>query len=122
MVMRVVAQEGSPVQPTNCDLLSAAAVMVTSAPLTKEYEQISPQLIPGGLLVTVPLPVPLLVICNRCVPVLVLPGGPKYAVQVLLASIVTTMVAAPLHPVSPVQEIAHPAAGTVSSVTAALAG
>jgi len=39
----------------------AVAVSVTAAPLVKPNEQVAPQLIPAGELVTEPLPVPALV-------------------------------------------------------------
>ena len=48
----------APDQPANVDPTSAAAVSVTVAPLPKLAEQVVPQLIPAGLDVTVPLPVP----------------------------------------------------------------
>ncbi len=52
--------ESQPLQLLTVEPLSGVAVRVTAVPLGKEAEQMVPQLIPGGLLVTVPLPVPVL--------------------------------------------------------------
>ena len=77
---------------------------VTDVPLEKFAEQLVLQLIPAGLLVTTPLPVPAVVAVATMVtvsfgvwPVL----GVKVAVQVLFVFIVTepsTQSAWPLHP------------------------
>ena len=48
--------EQAPLQPVNVDPTPPTAVNAT-VPLAKVVEQIAPQLIPAGLLVTVPLPV-----------------------------------------------------------------
>jgi len=53
----VPAQE-APLQPANTEPLVAAAVRVTLVPESKLPEQVAPQLIPAGALVTVPEPVP----------------------------------------------------------------
>src|SRR3989454_581391 len=50
-----------PLHPTNSEPPPGAAVSVTTAPLTKRAEQVSPQVIPTGLLTTVPVPDPALV-------------------------------------------------------------
>ena len=50
-----------PLQPANVELESGVAVKATVVPLLKDAEHVLPQLIPDGLLVTVPLPVPLAV-------------------------------------------------------------
>jgi len=47
-----------PLQPENTEPLAAAAVRVTLVPLEKLAEQVLPQLIPAGVLLTVPPPVP----------------------------------------------------------------
>ena len=47
-----------PVQPPKVEPLAGVAVNVTVVPLLYKAEQVLPQLIPAGLLVTVPLPVP----------------------------------------------------------------
>jgi hypothetical protein len=49
-----------PLQPPNVEFVLACAVSVTTVPLLYEAEQIAPQLIPDGLDVTVPPPVPVL--------------------------------------------------------------
>ena len=53
--------EQAPVQPPKADPRVGAAVSDTEAPLAKLAEQVAPQLIPPGELVTVPEPLPLLV-------------------------------------------------------------
>jgi len=50
----------APLQPVNVEPTAAVAVRVTDAPLVKPNEQVAPQVIPAGELVTVPLPVPAL--------------------------------------------------------------
>jgi hypothetical protein len=57
----VAAEQPVPVQPTKAEPVPGAAVNVTAAPLVKFAEQFVVQLIPAGLLVMVPLPVPVLV-------------------------------------------------------------
>src|SRR5437868_2055194 len=52
----------APLQPLNVDPLSGAAVSVTTVPAVKLAEHVDPQLTPAGLLLTLPLPVPDLVI------------------------------------------------------------
>ncbi len=52
-------EQPPPDQPPNFELEPAWAVSVTEVPLAKEAEQVEPQLIPAGELVTVPDPVPL---------------------------------------------------------------
>lgn len=53
-----VVPEHAPPQPANVELGPAAAVRVTFASRVKFALQVVPQLIPAGLLVTVPVPVP----------------------------------------------------------------
>jgi len=48
-----------PLQPVNVDPTADAAVRVTTVPLPYVAEQLAPQLIPVGALVTVPLPAPI---------------------------------------------------------------
>src|SRR5438445_11169789 len=50
-----------PLQPVKVEPAAGAAVKVTAVPLVNEAEQVAPQEIPAGLLVTVPLPAPALV-------------------------------------------------------------
>lgn len=47
-----------PLQPANVELVAADSVSVTCVPLAKLAEHVDPQLIPAGLLLTVPEPVP----------------------------------------------------------------
>src|SRR5262249_57176669 len=47
-----------PLQPVKVEPAAGAAVKVTDVPLAKDAEQVVPQEIPEGLLVTVPLPAP----------------------------------------------------------------
>jgi hypothetical protein len=61
-VQLVVLLIHPPVKPAKTEPVSAAAVMVTDDPTVKNAEQATPQLIPVGLEVTVPLPVPALLI------------------------------------------------------------
>ncbi len=49
-----------PDQPAKTEPEAGVAVSVTAVPLLRVVEQALPQLIPAGLLVTVPLPVPAL--------------------------------------------------------------
>ncbi len=53
-------QSALPDQPANVDPEAGVAVRVTAVPLLRVAEQVLPQLIPAGVLVTVPLPVPAL--------------------------------------------------------------
>jgi len=56
-----VPEHTPPLQPVNVEPAAGAAVRVTAAPGVNDCEQLAPQLIPAGALVTVPEPVPLLV-------------------------------------------------------------
>ena len=47
-----------PFQPVKVAPAAGAAVKLTVVPLVNEAEQVAPQLMPAGVLVTVPLPVP----------------------------------------------------------------
>src|SRR5438132_13901779 len=58
MVHVPVPVQPPPVHPSKVEPLAGVAVRVTCVPLSKEAEQVAPQLIPAGLEVTVPLPVP----------------------------------------------------------------
>lgn len=60
MVTAPLAQP-EPLQPAKVEPVAAAAVRVTKVPLLYIAEQVLPQLMPAGALVTIPLPVPLLV-------------------------------------------------------------
>ena len=63
LAVKVTTPLVQPVQPPNVEPLPGVAVKVTVVPLLYEAEQVPLQLlIPAGVDVTVPLPVPLLVI------------------------------------------------------------
>jgi hypothetical protein len=49
-----------PLQPAKVDPAAVLAIRVTTAPLSYVREQVLPQLMPPSVLVTVPLPVPVL--------------------------------------------------------------
>ena len=57
----VPVPEHAPLQPAKVEPAAGAAVRVTAVAGVKDCEQLAPQLIPAGVLVTVPVPVPLLV-------------------------------------------------------------
>ena len=62
-----------PLQPAKTDPAVGVALSVTVVPPENDREQVVPQLMPLGLLVTVPLPVPFLVTWSVKVPLLPLP-------------------------------------------------
>jgi hypothetical protein len=102
--------EQAPDQPANLERAEATAVSVTAVPCPKACAQVAPQLIPAGLEVTVPLPLPALV----SVSVLSLSN---LAVAVWSAPIVS--VQEPLPEQAPDQPRKDdPAAGVAVSVTA----
>lgn len=101
--------EHAPLQPVNREPDAALALSVTFWPLTKLAEQVAPQLIPAGELVTVPLPVPDFVIVR-------VSAGLNVAVTALFALIVTVHVPVPEHaPLQPVNT--DPAAALACNVT-----
>jgi hypothetical protein len=53
--------EQAPLQPANEEPAAGEALRVTDVPGVKDCEQVAPQLMPAGALVTVPEPLPLLV-------------------------------------------------------------
>ena len=65
VTVRVVVPVPSPLQPLKVEPASGVAVSVTLVPLLKLAEQVAPQLMPTGLLVTVPLPAPVLLTERR---------------------------------------------------------
>src|SRR5437588_935720 len=90
----------APVHPVKVEPVVAEGVSVTCVPLLKLALHVVPQLIPAGLLVTVPLPVPAFVTVKGKVVGLVV----KVAVTDCAAFIVTTQLPLPLHaPVHPVK-------------------
>ena len=93
----------SPLQPANSDPLAGVAAKATLCPLGKVALHVSGQLMPAGLLVTVPLPVPATLTVSGWG---VTGGGSKVKVAVTLRACVmlTVQGPVPLHP-SPL----HPA-------------
>ena len=53
-----VPEQPPPLQPVKVEPAAGVAVSVTAVPLVKVAEQVAPQMITAGELVTVPLPVP----------------------------------------------------------------
>jgi hypothetical protein len=72
-VHEAVPVQPPPLQPAKTDPEAATAVSVTVVPPENDREHVVPQLMPLGLLVTVPLPVPFLVTWSVKVPPLPLP-------------------------------------------------
>src|SRR2546425_6932196 len=98
-----------PLHPANSEPPPGAAASVTTVPLTKLAEQLEPQLMPSGVLVTVP--VPALETVNVKV------WSVKVAVIVVAAEMVTVQVPVPVHP-SPLQPTnSEPPSGDAVSVT-----
>jgi hypothetical protein len=56
----------APLQPVNVEPAAAVAVSVTIVPEANDAEQVAPQSIPAGELVTEPEPVPALLTVNVC--------------------------------------------------------
>src|SRR5207253_1191692 len=86
-----VPEHPPPLQPVKMEPAAAVAVSVTVVPLVKLAEQVTPQLIPAGELVTVPLPVPALLTASAKL------GRLKVAVTVVAALRVTVQAPVPEH-------------------------
>jgi len=100
-----------PLQPPKVEPAAGAAVSVTAVPLAKLAAQVGPQLMPAGLLVTVPAPAPALETVS-------MRAGVKVAVTVVAAESVTVQAPVPEQP-PPVQPLkVEPPAGAAVSVTA----
>ena len=84
----------APLHPAKTDPLAGAAVRVTLAPELKELEQVVPQLIPDGELVTDPVPAPervtVTLYCGEA-------AGPKVALTAWLEFISTVQEPLPEH-------------------------
>jgi hypothetical protein len=104
-------------QPANVEPLAAVAVRVTEVLSTKLALHVAPQLMPAGLLVTVPTPVPDLLTVNTGLPTTTVLN---VAVTAFDVTMLTTQVLAV--PVQPFDQPANvdPLAGMASSVTVAL--
>jgi hypothetical protein len=101
----------APLQPMKVEPVAAAALRVTWVLKLNELVQVAPQLMPAGVLVTVPVPVPVLFTVRLKV------WTAKAAVTVVLAVIVTAqVVAVPVQaPPQPVK--VEPVAGVAVKVT-----
>src|SRR5437762_13524278 len=110
-VQAPVPEHPPPVQPVKVEPATVVAVNVTAVPVVKLAEQVAPQVIPAGELVTVPLPVPALLTVRAKL------GRLKVAVTVVAAESVSTQAPVPEHP-PPLQPLkVEPAAGVAVSVT-----
>ena len=109
-----VPEHPLPVQPVNVEPGAGVALSTTWLPLAKFAEQVAPQLMPAGALVTVPAPEPLLETVSEC---WVLGTELNVAVTVCSAPVVTTHALAPLQPAPDQPANAEPAAGVAVSVT-----
>ena len=103
-----------PLQPLNMEPKAGVAVRVTTVPLSYVAEQVGPQFIPGGLDVTVPLPMPkglalLTVRVKRCTTKLAVTDRAALMVTVQVAP---ETVSQPLQPVK-----VDPPAGVAVRVT-----
>src|SRR6058998_576540 len=110
-VQAPVPEQPPPLQPLKVEPAVGTTVSVTAVPLMKLAAQVAPQLMPAGLLVTVPAPAPALeTVSTR--------AGVKVTVTVVAAEIVTTHDPVPEHPPPLQPPKVEPAAGTAVSVTA----
>jgi hypothetical protein len=87
-----VLEQPPPLQPENVEPGLAVALRVTVLVVGKLAEQVAPQLIPAGALVTVPLPVPLFFTVS------VADRKSKVAVTMVVAVTVTVQAPVPVHP------------------------
>ncbi len=113
-VQGLVPLQPPPLQPAKSEPAVGVAFRVTTVPLVKVAEQVPPQLMPPGALVTVPLPLPALATVSVNVA-----GGAvlKVAVTAVFAVTVTVQVPVPLQP-PPLQPAkSEPGAGVAVRVT-----
>ena len=104
----------APPQPAKTEPSAALCVNVTCVPLAKLAAQVSGQIIPAGVLFTVPLPVPASVTVN----VKLLTLAVKFAVTAVDAVNVTTHVPVPSHGPAPQPANVDPLVGAAVNVTA----
>src|SRR5579863_9451582 len=88
-----------PLHPAKVEPAAGVAVKITCVPLLKFAEQVAPQLMPAGLLDTVPVPVPALVTVKANCWVL------NVAVTDSAALTVIVQVPVPLHAAFPLQPV-----------------
>lgn len=89
----------APPQPANVEPESGVAAKLTTVPLAKLAEHVVPQEIPEGVLVTVPVPLPVFATVRV--------KGPTFALKFALTDFAASMVT--LHAPVPVQAPLHPA-------------
>ena len=111
MTVQVPVPVQPPLQPENVEPAAGVAVSVTDVPLANAAEQVVPQLMPAGALVTVPLPVPAFAIAR------VKGCSANVAVTDVAALTVTVQVPVPLQPPPLQPENVEPAVGVAVSVT-----
>jgi hypothetical protein len=63
-----VPEQPPPLQPVNMEPAVGVAAKVTALPLVNACEQVAPQEMPAGALVTLPLPAPAVVTVSACLP------------------------------------------------------
>ena len=117
MVTTASAQSGSPLHPTMNDPADGVAVSTTSCPNANGALQVTPQLIPAGLVVTVTLPAPDLLTVSVLGDIEV-----KIAVQLRAADIVTLLSAQSASPDHPANIEPGVAVGVRSITSPALNG
>ena len=104
-----------PLQPANLEFADGEAAKVTTVLLPKDAKQVEPQVMPAGLLVTVPLPAPVLLTVR-----LYIAPNVKLAETEVAAVTVTVQVPVPEHPL-PLQPVKlEPADAMAVKVTAVL--
>jgi hypothetical protein len=103
--------EQSPLQPAKVEPASGVAVSFTLVPFVKDAEQATPQEIPAGLLVTVPVPAPVLLNESRS------GAWSKVAVTALSVSVFTVQVPPVPEHAPPQPANVDPLAGTAVRVT-----
>jgi hypothetical protein len=69
VTVQVLVPLQAPDQPEKVEPLAGVAARVTLVPKAKSWEQVDPQLIPGGSELTVPVPAPALLTLRRWVSV-----------------------------------------------------
>ena len=112
VTMHAPAPVHAPLQPVKVAPAAGVAVSVTAVPAANDAEQVVPQLMPAGALVTVPGPAPARLTVSAK------DWRAKLAVTDVAAFIVTVQVPVPEHP-PPVQPVnVAPADGVAVSVTA----
>jgi hypothetical protein len=108
-LQELVPVQPPPLQPAKTDPEPGTALRVTVVPPEKDREQVVPQLMPIGLLVTVPLPVPFLVISSVNVPLLPLPLALKPPAEISVVRLGWVGVSWLPHPDASIHSAINPA-------------